>query len=57
MVKLLRYRITVFRITAFKIVKMNMRACLENFVKSCSAVVIFTAFESNHTDRVFNHAN
>ena len=36
-------------ITVFKIVKMNMRACSENFVKSCSAVAIFTAFESNHT--------
>ena len=47
-VKLLSYRITVF-ITAFKIVKMNMRACSENFVKSCSAVVIFTGFESNYT--------
>ena len=27
----------------------NENACSENFVKSCSAVVIFAAFESNHT--------
>ena len=26
-------------------------ACSENFVKSCSAVVIFTVFESSHTAR------
>ena len=27
----------------------NENARFENFVKSCSTVVIFTAFESNHT--------